>query len=180
MKVYHPLVASLFAQTNPVLAIPRAFQVLSLEINLFAIVLTSLIHVLYIEQKQSAYLDNDTNKAIYAVIVIGSFWIIRNILNRVKNGMYLQYASVTEESTQFNSHRAGRMQNYMQNNNFIESPSELIGKSTVLHNSQFSLNRINDKDQEDRFDHFEGGESDTEEHAGPKSTSQVDETIDYP
>lgn len=98
MKVYHPLISSFFAQTNPVLAIPRAYQVLCLEINLFAIVLTSLIHLIYVEPKKSQYLNNDKNKAIYAVIVVGGFWIIRNLLNRLKNGMYLQYASVTEES----------------------------------------------------------------------------------
>jgi len=51
MKVYHPLISSFFAQTNPVLAIPRAYQVLCLEINLFAIVLTSLIHLIYVEPK---------------------------------------------------------------------------------------------------------------------------------
>ena len=42
------------------------------------------------------------------------------------------------------------------------------------------MNQIIEKDHEDRFDHFEGGESDTEEHAGPDSESQVQETIDYP
>jgi hypothetical protein len=87
---------------------------------------------------------------------------------------------VTEESTQFHSQRAGRMHNYLQDNNFHESPSELIGKSTVLQNNQTSMNQIIEKDHEDRFDHFEGGESDTEEHAGPDSESQVQETIDYP
>jgi hypothetical protein len=49
-----------------------------------------------------------------------------------------------------------------------------------LQNNQTSLNQIIEKDHEDRFDHFEGGESDTEEHAGPDSESQVQETIDYP
>jgi hypothetical protein len=53
MKVYHPLISSLFAQTNPVLAIPRAYQVLCLEINLLSIVLSSLIHLLLVVPNQS-------------------------------------------------------------------------------------------------------------------------------
>ena len=42
-----------------------------------------------------------------------------------------------------------------------------------MQNNQTSLNQIIEKDQEDRFDHFEGGESDSEDQAGPDSASQV-------
>ena len=68
----------------------------------------------------------------------------------------------------------------MQDNNFFESPTELIGKSAIIQNNQSSINQILE-DKEDRFDHFEGGESDTEDHAGgPNQTPQVEETVDYP
>ena len=107
MKVYHPLVSSVFAMTNPVLAIPRTYQLLTLEINLLAIALTSVIHLLYIETSQKIYLGSTLHKIYYSLIIFGGFLMIRNVLNKLKASMYLKYASVSlvKEDSNFQTQR---------------------------------------------------------------------------
>lgn len=45
LKVYHPLLSGIVPLVNPILGVPRLFNLLSLLIYIFAVVLSSLVYM---------------------------------------------------------------------------------------------------------------------------------------
>jgi hypothetical protein len=81
-KVYHPLASVMWApKNNPVLAIPRIFNFLSLWIYVFSVVLSSLVHVVYIAADQADYHSNAGIVVAYAAIYLACLLIMRPLCN---------------------------------------------------------------------------------------------------
>lgn len=96
LKVYHPVLSSFLPMVNPILSVPRIVNFLSLMMYVFAVVLSSLIHLIYIVADQSAYINDLNTVLAYAGIYLGCAFIFRPLFNYLKQGMYLQYATIKE------------------------------------------------------------------------------------
>lgn len=81
---------------EPVLAVPRVFNFLSLWIYIFSVVLSSLVHVVYVAVDQSDYQLHSNVVIAYAAIYLGCLIVIRPLMNAVRQNLYFRYAVIKE------------------------------------------------------------------------------------
>lgn len=81
LKVYHPLLSAVFRQQQPILAIPRVINLLSLYIYVLSIVLSSLIHLVYVVDSQELYTVSSAAK--YGIIFFACLIVIRPIAKKI-------------------------------------------------------------------------------------------------
>jgi hypothetical protein len=83
---------------NPVLAIPRVFSLLSLFIYVFSIVLSSLVHLVYVAGSQSDYVLSKDVIVAYALIYLACLLVLRPLMNKMQYGLYMQYAVISTDA----------------------------------------------------------------------------------
>ncbi len=95
LKVYHPVFSAVLPMVNPILAVPRVFNILSLLIYVLAVVLSSLVHMVQIADSQESYVTNEKSIVVgYALIYLLCLIVLRPFFNYIKQELYLKYATV--------------------------------------------------------------------------------------
>ncbi|CDW87898.1 UNKNOWN [Stylonychia lemnae] len=178
LKIYHPLFSSFFSLKNSFYAIPKIYHFLSLWIYVFAIILTTLIAVISINDPKQ---KNVIAVVIIAIIIEVAFSIFKPIYNYLIYQMYYKNEQEPAQKDNNNQQQLTERQKrklQQQQNNQASPNSRNRAKNTQRQDISSRLKNRQNRYLDDKQD-LEGGDTESLEDEESDQYDQSSQEAQY-